>query len=513
MHKARSSILQVLAGFFVFAVFEVLLLWAFHPQGPTIESWQVEGPGFRSQERAPFSIPFKERAQGIYRFTASFPRTSDDLLIVPRPIGNSLLAQVNGVTVGQVGSLRIPTGNTWNSTFAFPLPESCSRGVNHVTISVYGHHDAGLPFVPYTADSAQVGSKLDVQDFLTQSTTAIVFGMALVLMILLLLLAFRVSDRRGAYLCLVAACIFCIIFNLDTIERFQTFSESTFLVWRKVIISSLFIAAALLFSGVYLFYKKSKANYILALSPLLAVPFLLCARDFYSLQAIYSFTSPLIILIIPVIMVRERRLLDYPLIFSLTFLALCSVHGAFVLFGAITQPYIVSLGITVFLLGVAMVLIQRMVYLEWETKVLKEEAIRDPLTGLLSRKYLKTLTIHEQDALFFMDLDGFKEVNDREGHAEGDRLLVGVAEALIAETRGADDVLRYGGDEMIIVFRGITEADLASCVRRIERRLAALTPPVAFSYGVAAGQESLHDAINLADQRMYEMKRAKRGEA
>jgi diguanylate cyclase (GGDEF)-like protein len=92
----------------------------------------------------------------------------------------------------------------------------------------------------------------------------------------------------------------------------------------------------------------------------------------------------------------------------------------------------------------------------------------DPLTGLLNRRGLsesasawleQAIWGERRMVVMFADLDNFKAVNDRFGHAEGDRVLVKVADLLLESTRDADFVARYGGDEFVLL---LTDTELAS---------------------------------------------------
>ena len=94
---------------------------------------------------------------------------------------------------------------------------------------------------------------------------------------------------------------------------------------------------------------------------------------------------------------------------------------------------------------------------------LREQAVRDPLTGLFNRRYLKD-TLEREIArarrenipigIMIMDIDEFKNVNDRYGHNAGDKMLQDMAEMLKATIRVEDIVCRYGGEEFVIVMPG-----------------------------------------------------------
>lgn len=160
-------------------------------------------------------------------------------------------------------------------------------------------------------------------------------------------------------------------------------------------------------------------------------------------------------------------------------------------------------------------------------------AFRDDLTGLFNRRLLSHLfdhwwtdlmAEHGRLALLMLDLDGFKEVNDTRGHLAGDAVLRRTAEVLRHTFRGDDILVRFGGDEFVVLLPGAgqTEADrLGERARQalLESALGASdevadgTPPVSFSLGVASFPEdggTGEEVLEQADRRLYSEKRERR---
>jgi diguanylate cyclase (GGDEF)-like protein len=112
-----------------------------------------------------------------------------------------------------------------------------------------------------------------------------------------------------------------------------------------------------------------------------------------------------------------------------------------------------------------------------------------------------------------IDVDHFKEVNDERGHDEGDRVLTAVAEIVSSSVRRGDLCGRWGGEEFIIVFRGLDDA--SALVERIRSTVEAHTfggaeAPlrVTITIGVASlGDRSFHETVSAADGAMYIGKR------
>jgi diguanylate cyclase (GGDEF)-like protein len=162
-------------------------------------------------------------------------------------------------------------------------------------------------------------------------------------------------------------------------------------------------------------------------------------------------------------------------------------------------------------------------------------AMHDELTGLPNRALLFDRLSHAITsarrrksllALLFIDLDGFKQVNDTLGHVAGDALLIEVAERLTAVLRQDDTLARLSGDEFVIICENLPASEesgaSAAINALIERVQLALTEParlgdvlceISASIGSAAAAPDHHSAEDMlreADHDMYRVKRSRR---
>ena len=156
----------------------------------------------------------------------------------------------------------------------------------------------------------------------------------------------------------------------------------------------------------------------------------------------------------------------------------------------------------------------------------------DRLTGSYNREYLlnrirliggfdaREIAVRARFALLFVDLDDFKAINDRYGHDAGDAVLVAVAARLNAAVRSSDTVVRYGGDEFVVLLNDVgSEADVLAAQEKLR---AAVEVPIDYkgqrlqsgmSIGWALSPDdgtSADDLLKLADQRMFQAKRLRK---
>jgi diguanylate cyclase (GGDEF)-like protein len=144
---------------------------------------------------------------------------------------------------------------------------------------------------------------------------------------------------------------------------------------------------------------------------------------------------------------------------------------------------------------------------------LRDASVRDELTGVGNRRHgMAALErLRPGDAVLLLDLDRFKAVNDRDGHAGGDAVLVSLAELLRQSMRGADAVARLGGEEFLVV-ASQAGGSAAAVAERLVEQWRGTRPRTTVSVGVTVhqpGEEPEH-ALARADRALYDAKRAGR---
>ncbi len=157
---------------------------------------------------------------------------------------------------------------------------------------------------------------------------------------------------------------------------------------------------------------------------------------------------------------------------------------------------------------------------------LRNQALRDPLTGLYNRRYMEDSLHrfvrlaereHREVSLVMVDLDHFKRLNDEHGHAFGDQVLRESALALVSALRETDIVCRYGGEELVVILPDCPlerAAEKAEALRlRIETLSGAHGAEITASFGVASiphTSNNITDLLAAADAALYKAKEAGR---
>ncbi len=196
------------------------------------------------------------------------------------------------------------------------------------------------------------------------------------------------------------------------------------------------------------------------------------------------------------------------------------------------QAFAASLFRSIVILGVAVLLDllsrdreESIQALHCQAEELARLARTDPLTGLANRRFfMEQLEREFQRArryrrplsLIYLDLDGFKAINDRYGHMFGDEILRGAARSMRAVLRATDLLARIGGDEFAVLLPETGEAGARDVAAKLGRALAAYgdhlgpaIPPLSFCAGISElrpSDETIDDLLNRADEAQYAAK-------
>jgi len=154
-----------------------------------------------------------------------------------------------------------------------------------------------------------------------------------------------------------------------------------------------------------------------------------------------------------------------------------------------------------------------------ERKVIDEEirkiSITDGLTDVYNHQHIlerlqEEMTIPDRSlSIVLMDLDDFKQINDKHGHIAGDEILTKIASAIKESLRGGDLVGRYGGEEFLLVLPGANAEIAVEVAERVRIRVAEISQPVGYQISISGGVaeyiqgESENDFVKRADESMY----------
>lgn len=161
---------------------------------------------------------------------------------------------------------------------------------------------------------------------------------------------------------------------------------------------------------------------------------------------------------------------------------------------------------------------------------IQELTITDDCTGLYNVRHLyatlgkeieRARRFKDEFSLIFIDLDHFKDVNDKHGHLVGSRLLAEIGHRMSSHLRAVDSAFRYGGDEFVVLLPGTRKLDATQTAHRLWRSLRSadylasekLNLKITASFGVATFPEdgqSIHEVIGAADETMYNVKNNRR---
>lgn len=138
----------------------------------------------------------------------------------------------------------------------------------------------------------------------------------------------------------------------------------------------------------------------------------------------------------------------------------------------------------------------------------------DPLTGCFTKEKLERIDVNSYNIIVFMDLDGFKNINDQHGHQFGDKQLKEGARLINQYLRKEDLLIRFGGDEFVLCFDSSSITDINVKMRTIRSHFELYFKQEAlnlsFSFGVSLINNDIKTALDSADKQMYINKRRRK---
>ena len=208
-------------------------------------------------------------------------------------------------------------------------------------------------------------------------------------------------------------------------------------------------------------------------------------------------------------------------------LLLLTAYSAITSFSQVKPTYTLVYYITAYVTTIAAIVMymlnKQKAFNELNDKFLRS-SFKDELTQLYNRKlldlileYQESLYTREQKdyILVMFDIDDFKAMNDHHGHVFGDIILRSVAECIKNTTRESDFVVRYGGDEFLVIQTNASQSSVLNFLDRIEEKMETacqmkIDVAVSFGYALRSECEVPEAVLQRADERLYQQKDEKK---
>jgi diguanylate cyclase (GGDEF)-like protein len=352
-------------------------------------------------------------------------------------------------------------------------------------------------------------------DFIYNDILLTSVGAALLIGLLLIVLSLMRRRTFSAEIYFGLASVLGAIETFDFQFRVSTGTLDDFLLIKKVFMIAGYLAAFLFVVGMEKYFQdRLRVSKYLAAPSIVSVFIVLIQPDLIRLSQTLTYLNMvmLIDLVGAVYFIFKDAGKKNWLVLPAIWLILGLLEILAVQIFHFSWPYVMAyiILLSTILFGVNLLIEFNQVFLEKED--LEKRIDIDTLTTAYNRNVLGKASKNQYNVLILMDLDNFKSYNDRHGHQKGDRILVQFAEIVKNNLRQNDLVVRYGGDEFLVLLSDIGIIDAERVADRIRKEFEELTieDHLSVSYGIEKIVQSINSDLTKADRLMYAMKQAKR---
>ncbi len=555
--KHQEKLLYLIIGVFALSVmFWYGIKWVVLPpdNATVIYNWTVKDTTghvyTRREDRSIPKILSQDIPPGIFVYTATVElplltgEGTDYALVISHPAFQAFRVYIDGVLVGSVGDMASGRSNIWNGVFYFPIDRSfLDKDTLSVEIRGYALYIHGFDIEPFITSMETARRYFFVNRLFTDRVYNWAIGASLTVgfsLLVLIMLSRGVSNKKYPYFAL--ASLFAAIFYMDytVIDCLPV----PYILYKKVIILSAMLATYFIHNGVlavvYGNEKKPRSAQILsALVWVAAVIDLIVGYDMVQFKKIYAYVN----LIIPLVFVydavvlfsrysqaietgREMSILLFGMVANSFFVVIDIYQLVREIYTSGYTILISTYGLMIFILAMNFALIydyilvyRRAMRQERTVRELKDISQKDSLTGAYNRSYMSEIlpAVHGDVCFLMLDIDHFKRVNDTYGHTVGDKVLKHIVSVINMQVRSGDIVIRYGGEEFIIILFD-TEMGIGKVVAERIRQAVESSIIIASGYevhvtvsiGVCCGfigeditKEAIWQYIHKADEYLY----------
>lgn len=495
-------------------LFFLILYLPVQPSGKVLtEGWTVG----KAKNSTLIQFPYYQEVEEMTTITIhnEINYSQGDALMLTWFRSQAIKVFVDDQLVFSQGNSNFPTANFWNNTFLIQLPEP-KNGQNTLEIQLTSaSYPFYIPVTPYIMPLEKAEIKVGLINFLYEDLLILSMGASFSIGIILIILSVMLKKGWSAEIYFGLASILGAIECIDYAHRITTGNLDSYFIFKKIMMISGYLAALAFVAGVEKYYRgKIKISKIMAVPTFISVVLMIQESSLVAFTNMLNFLNIILLadlLIAFVLITRGRKGSDWlivPAIWLIAGLMEMVVVQLLRLPWPFVMQYVLLMSTVMF--GISVLIDFNRIFAEKED--LEKRIDLDILTTAYNRNVLEKAFPKEFDVLILMDLDNFKAYNDKYGHQKGDELLIEFAEIIKRNLRQNDKVVRYGGDEFLLLLSDVGIIDARHVAKRIRKQIEELASgdDLSVSYGIETIEQSLYSDLNKADRLMYAMKQAKR---
>ncbi len=487
---------RIIKSLLIYAIIVFIAIFLTYPPGEKLSFYKYG-------EKMDYPITSQKPTGRWEEYTAYYftKRPVVKYIVLPRIEAQGLELYANWKRVFKIGGEN-SNSKIWAKTFSVPV--YFKSGENEITLRLWGLSRLSITVPVVVTKNPHLYTI--TSDVIYVWFPTIMAPSIMMMGVFFLVMSGRTMQRRHLFFFLGMAMLFigthmfhyCFLPYLgDT--RLYSFVN-------KVLYSALFASLSFYYSAIEAILGKMKLWKWIMPAGLITALFILLSPNLYkALKLTITLLTPILLVVIIYGLVQLIKYQNYYFAPPTLILTISSLQFYF--------SYIHNLNLQpVLVFGISYMAYSFLYFLITELENLSKERIKaytDPLTGAYNRRILEKLELEKGDIFVFFDIDGMKDYNDIRGHDYGDAALVDFAKTVKRNIKGKDCLIRYGGDEFIVIMKDCRKEDAEDIAKSIDREYRSKRG-LGVSYGIATYDGDVKETIKRADKKMYEMKEKKK---
>ncbi len=484
--------LITLSVIFLYVLFNEFAVGLLRPRGEILRKWYLG----EKEVTFPFREKVSEKVERVFKTFVFSDEEKTRFLVVQSPFVHGLEVKINGEVVLRRG-MEKPM-NMWTTALLAPL--DLKKGKNVIELKISALYDYTIPPPFIVEKPSLIVPRMMFLVGLPIFSAGVLAAIGLILIFMSLKLAIPYRNVYGIF---GTAFVMRSVWLSNFIPLMMP--PAAFLVWKKSIFALTHWIRGFYNLGVEMRAgRRYTSKYVFAVLIFYTV-FAFTVKDISTARRMGYYLSYFVlgVMIYDLILIAMKK---DPWLFSAFLTSVLNTAGFIFIRLMPYHPSFTFVESIYFSVVFSIILLREF---EDMKEKLEKESVRsmiDPLTQVHNRRVLGTIDFTSNDSILFLDLNDFKLINDNFGHEFGDEVLKDFAKVLKNSVRSNDVVVRYGGDEFVVVLKGCDMKEAEEIARRISEEFEKIRG-VKVAFGVCGGIGNLKEAIKIADERMYEMKR------